>query len=134
MSVSVDPSSAALLSPAFVDLASGAGLLIPNAEEARVLTGEEEPERAAKRLTERIPEVVVTLGEDGALWTDGHAVCLVDAVGGVTVRDSTGAGDAFAAGLIAARLDGAAPKEALAAGCRLAAQAVATPGARPRAL
>jgi sugar/nucleoside kinase (ribokinase family) len=134
MSVSVDPSSAALLSPAFVDLASGARLLMPNAEEARVLTGEEEPERAAKRLTERFPEVVVTLGEDGALWTDGHAVCLVDAVGGVTVRDSTGAGDAFAAGLIAARLDGAAPKEALAAGCRLAAQAVAIPGARPRAL
>jgi sugar/nucleoside kinase (ribokinase family) len=134
MSVSVDPSSAALLSPAFLDLASGAGLLIPNAEEARVLTGEEEPERAAKRLTERCPEVVVTLGEDGALWTDGHAVCLADAVGRVTVRDSTGAGDAFAAGLMAARLDGATPKEALAAGCRLAAQAVATPGARPRAL
>jgi ribokinase len=52
----------------------------------------------------------------------------------VTVLDSTGAGDAFAAGLIAARVSGAAPKEALAAGCRLAAQAVATPGARPRAL
>jgi sugar/nucleoside kinase (ribokinase family) len=134
MTVSVDPSSSALLSPAFLDLADGAGLLIPNAEEARVLTGEEEPERAARRLTERFPEVVVTLAEGGALWTDGDAVCRVDAVRGVTVRDSTGAGDAFAAGLIAARVDGAAPREALAAGCRLAAQAVATPGARPPAV
>jgi ribokinase len=134
MTVSVDPSSAALLSPAFLDLASGAGLLVPNAEEARVLTGDEEPERAARRLTERFPEVAVTLGADGALWTDGGAVCRVEPVGGVTVLDSTGAGDAFAAGLIAARVSGAAPKEALAAGCRLAAQAVATPGARPRAL
>jgi sugar/nucleoside kinase (ribokinase family) len=134
MTVSVDPSSAALLSAAFLDLASGAGLLIPNAEEARVLTGDDEPERAARRLTERFPEVVVTLGEDGALWTDGRAVCRVEAQDDMTVRDSTGAGDAFAAGLIAARLDGAAPKEALEAGCRLAAQAVATPGARPRAL
>jgi sugar/nucleoside kinase (ribokinase family) len=134
MTVSVDPSSAALLSAAFLDLAPGAGLLIPNAEEARVLTGKDEPDRAAKRLTERFPEVVVTLGADGALWTDGRAVCRVRAQDGVTVRDSTGAGDAFAAGLIAARLGGAAPKEALEAGCRLAAQAVATPGARPRAL
>ena len=134
MTVSVDPSSAALLSPAFLDLASGAQLLIPNAEEARVLTGDDEPERAARRLTERFPEVVVTLGEDGALWTDGRAVCRVEARDGVTVRDSTGAGDAFAAGLIAARHDGAAPTDALEAGCRLAARAVATPGARPRAL
>jgi sugar/nucleoside kinase (ribokinase family) len=45
--------------------------------------------------------------------------------------DSTGAGDAFAAGLLAARLDGAAPADALAAGARLAAEAVARPGGRP---
>jgi ribokinase len=134
MTVSVDPSSSALLSPAFLDLASGAGLLVPNTEEARALTGQQDPELAARRLSERFPEVVVTLGVDGALWTDGRAVCRVPAVRGVTVRDSTGAGDAFAAGLIAARLDGATPEEALGAGCRLAAEAVAGPGARPRAL
>ena len=45
--------------------------------------------------------------------------------------DSTGAGDAFAAGLLAARMDGAEPDEALAAGARLAARAVAQPGGRP---
>jgi len=45
--------------------------------------------------------------------------------------DSTGAGDAFAAGLLAARAAGAEPPEALAAACRLAATAVTTPGARP---
>jgi sugar/nucleoside kinase (ribokinase family) len=133
MTVSVDPSSAALLSRHFLDLASGAGLLLPNAEEARALTGEPEPGRAARRLSERFAEVVVTLGERGALWTDGHASCLVPAVAGVAVRDSTGAGDAFAAGLIAARLEGAQPEEALAAGCRLAARAVSRYGARPGA-
>ena len=134
MTVSVDPSSAALLSPAFFDLAAGAGLLVPNAEEARVLTGEGDPELAARRLTERFAEVVVTLGREGALWSDGKALCRVPAVEGVTVRDSTGAGDAFAAGLIAARLDGASPELALLAGCRLAARAVVSPGGRPRAL
>ena len=45
--------------------------------------------------------------------------------------DTTGAGDAFAAGLLAARLAAPAPAEALAAGCALAARAVVTAGARP---
>ena len=132
VTVSVDPSSAALLTPSFLDLAAGADLLLPNAEEAQALTGVADPEPAARRLAKRFPEVVVTLGGDGALWTDGRALCRVPAASEVAVSDTTGAGDAFAAGLIAARLDGAEPREALTAGCRLAARAVATPGARPR--
>ena len=131
MSVSVDPSSAALLSPEFLDHADGAGLLLPNAEEARMLSGEGDPERAARALAARFGEVVVTLGPDGALWTDGKASLRCDAVPVEAVVDSTGAGDAFAAGLLAARMDGAAPAEALAAGAGLAARAVAQPGGRP---
>jgi ribokinase len=77
--VSVDPSSAALLSPAFLELAEGAGLLVPNAAEATALTGERDPERAGRLLAERIPEVVVTLGAAGALWTDGRDLCRVPA-------------------------------------------------------
>ena len=136
VSVSVDPSSAALLSPEFLSLADGAGLLLPNAEEAAALTGRQEPGDAARRLAERFPEVVVKLGAEGALWTNGSDEVRVPAapVGspGGTV-DTTGAGDAFAAGLLAARFGGAAPAQALAAGCALAAQAVSTPGARPPA-
>jgi sugar/nucleoside kinase (ribokinase family) len=130
LSVSIDPSSAALLSSAFLDLAAGADLLLPNADEATALTGEADPERAAARLAERVPEVVVTLGAGGALWTDGRELVRVPSER-ARVLDSTGAGDAFAAGLLAARAEGASPEEALAAGCRLAASAVATFGARP---
>jgi ribokinase len=141
-SVSVDPSSAALLSPAFLDGLEGVGILLPNLEEAAVLSGERDPERAALALARRVPEVVVTLGADGALWTDGRSVCRVKAAGegahggeavsgaGAAV-DTTGAGDVFAAGLLIARLSGAGPEAALRAGCRLAARAVRTPGARP---
>jgi sugar/nucleoside kinase (ribokinase family) len=133
MTVSVDPSSAALLSPAFMDELDGVGLLLPNSEEAAVLSGEQVAERAASALARRVPEVVVTVGAGGALWTDGREACRVDAgeAAGAPPLDTTGAGDAFAGGFLTARLSGAGPEEALRAGCRLAAVAVRTPGARP---
>lgn len=128
--VSVDPSSSALLTADFLDLAGGAGLLLPNASEAHALTGDSDPEAAGRALAKRFGEVVVTLGPDGALWTDGEEVLRAAAVA-VEVEDSTGAGDAFAAGFLHARVSGASTAEALAAGCRLAARAVTGAGARP---
>jgi ribokinase len=133
MTVSVDPSSASLPSPKFLDLAPGADLLLPNAAETAALTAEQDAERGARRLAERVPEVVVKLGALGALWTDGRSVRRVEAVPVAAPIDSTGAGDAFAAGLLAARLDGADPDAAMTAGCRLAAEGVAVSGARPAA-
>jgi ribokinase len=137
MSVSVDPSSTALLGPDFLELAAGADLLLPNAEEAGALSGERSAAAAGRALAARFPEVVVKLGAEGAMWTNGGDEVRVAAAAlpraAVTPVDTTGAGDAFAAGLLAARMTGAAPREALAAACELAAVAVATPGARPPA-
>jgi ribokinase len=130
MTVSVDPSSAALLAGGVEQLGNGVALLLPNAPEAAALTGLDEPAAAARALAESFPEVVVTLGEEGALWTDGDRVLRVGAELAEVV-DTTGAGDAFAAGLLAARVRGAEPEETLEAGCALAASAVATTGARP---
>jgi sugar/nucleoside kinase (ribokinase family) len=137
MTISVDPASAAPLRATGVERVlgwiAGADALLPNLDEARVLTGEDAPEAAARALAARAGarEVVVTLGADGALWTDGHDVARASAPGGVAVVDTTGAGDAFAAGWLAARRTGAAPPDALAAACALGARAVARPGARP---
>ena len=129
--VSVDPSSAAPLAraTAVLEWVAGVTLLLPNRAEAAVLAGTDDPESAACTLTAHAQEVVVKLGAEGALWTDGEAVARVPAPP-VAAADSTGAGDAFAAGLLAARRRGAGPEEALAAGCALAAEAVARPGAR----
>jgi ribokinase len=131
LGVSVDPSSSALLGGGFLDLAEGAALLLPNSSEAYALTGDSDPEAAARALAERFGEVVVTLGPGGALSTDGAEVLRAAAVAVEEVEDTTGAGDAFAAGFLAARVSGGSTAEALAAGCRLAARAVRTAGARP---
>jgi ribokinase len=121
---SLDASSAALLSQrSFAGL--HVDLVRANEAELRALTGDDDP-RALLTLAR---EVVITRA-DGAQWTDGRAVAEAFAEV-VDVVDTTGAGDAFMAGLLAARLDGAAPEDALAAGCAAAAQAVSVAGGRP---
>jgi len=131
--VSVDPSSAAPLArtgpPAFLDWIRGVDVLLPNRDEAAVLTGEADPEAAALALAAHAREVVVKLGAGGALWTDGKRVERAASFP-VPEADTTGAGDAFAAGLLAARVRGADPAAQLAAGCALASRAVARAGAR----
>ncbi|MFF0508407.1 carbohydrate kinase family protein [Streptomyces fimicarius] len=136
--VSVDPASAGFLGELgpkrFLTFAEGAELLLPNADEARLLTGLPGPEAAAAELSRWFPRVVVTLGARGAV---------VAARGEVTGRvpappvrepvDSTGAGDAFTGGFLAALLAGADDLTAAAAGCRAGAEAVATVGGRPPA-
>lgn len=131
LTVSVDPSSAALLAPEFLALAEGADLLLPNADEAVALTGASDPAAAAHELARRFPEVVVKLGADGSLWTDGDEEVSAPVTVATEAVDTTGAGDAFAAGLLAARAGGARPAGSLLAASSLAAEAVARAGARP---
>lgn len=135
LSVSVDAASAAPLvelgPERFLAWTAGAWCLA-NLDEARVLTGLTDPRAAAAALTDRYAEVVVKLGADGALWAGpGRGEPLAAAAEPVQVVDTTGAGDAFAAGFLAARLAGSGPHRALAAGATLAARAVGAVGARP---
>jgi sugar/nucleoside kinase (ribokinase family) len=76
--------------------------------------------------------VVVTRGASGACWVDRDGVRSVPAPS-VDVVDSTGAGDAFNAGLLAAWLTGAGSQAALRAGCAAGAEAVSRRGGRPGA-
>lgn len=135
MTVSVDPSSVALLEAAgaarFLEWTRGADLLLANEAESAALTGSADPHRAAAQLGDTYREVVVKLGADGALWQQGFIGASAPAERGVTVLDTTGAGDAFAAGFLASWLLHPEPESALAAGNRLAALAVGRVGARP---
>jgi sugar/nucleoside kinase (ribokinase family) len=131
--VSLDPASTGPLRTYGVDrwLADTAGvdLLLPNADEARLLTGCADVVDAARALAGRHPAVAVTLGADGALWAAGGTV-VHRAAQPADVVDTTGAGDAFTAGLLSVWLAGGDPAAALDAGLARAAAVVGRPGAR----
>lgn len=133
--VSIDPASSGPLRGYGVERwladTAAATLLLPNAEEARLLTGCADVSDAARTLAGRHPVVAVTLGADGALWAAGD-VLVHRPAHPTQVVDTTGAGDAFAAGLLAVWLADrdADPGGALDAGLARAAEVVRRPGAR----
>ena len=82
------------------ELLEGADLVKLSEEEALLLTGEREPERAAEAVLRRGPRLcAVTLGAEGALLAAGKERVRVPAEPGPVV-DTTGAGDAFWGGLL----------------------------------
>ncbi|MFD5031148.1 carbohydrate kinase family protein [Streptomyces sp. NPDC058405] len=133
--VSVDPASAGFLkelgTDRFLAAVEGVETLLPNADEAELLTGLTDMADAAAELSRRVPVAVVTLGARGALVAEAGAVrARVPPVPARAV-DSTGAGDAFTGAFLAARLGGADAVAAAVEGCRAGARAVTVTGGRP---
>lgn len=82
-----------------------ADIVFPSEREMRMLTGYD-PLRGAKKLLRMGPEIVVcTLGPEGSIVVTKDRVIEVPAVD-VEVVDKTGAGDVFAAGMLAGILRG----------------------------
>jgi ribokinase len=136
LTTSVDAASAAPLrqvgASAFLTWVRGTDLLLANADEAEVLAGPGPAARQAEALTAHARNVVVKQGAAGATWaTRDGPVWSVKPPRPVPVKDPTGAGDAFAAGLLAAWCAGETPEAALAAAAALGAEAVSQVGARP---
>jgi len=125
---SVDPQTAELVAEVgaatFLDWVRGVDLLLPNEIEAEALGGPE-------AILAAVGQVVVTYGADGARW---FAVDREEraAASAVECIDSTGAGDAFNAGLLASWLADADPQQALRAAVEAGSAAAAGLGARPR--
>lgn len=111
------------------DVIDDVDTLLCNEDEARVLTGLDEPERAIAELLARGPRtVVVKLGRRGALAADADGVHRADAVEIPPPHHPVGAGDAFAAGWITSILEGLPVDAALRRGAWCAARVVADPG------
>lgn len=105
--------------------------VVPNRGEAERLTGERDPERAARQLLRLGPRgVVVTLGRHGALVAQGDRIERIPAVA-VHAVDTTGAGDAFLGALAyQAALEPADPFRAARIASYCGALAATRPGAQ----
>ncbi|HEX6453284.1 MAG TPA: ribokinase [Trebonia sp.] len=108
-------------------------IITPNETELRTLadaagTGGDGPaEQAVALVRAGVPNVVVTLGKDGALWAGADGVRTFPAPV-VQAVDTTGAGDAFNAGLAAALARGDSLPDAIEYGCRAGAFCVTRRG------
>jgi len=135
LTTSVDAASSALIrsvgSSQFLSWVGRPTPLFANADEAQVLSGHISTTDAARALSFHCGQVVVKLGADGALWAEDGRASPVPTTP-LNVVDTTGAGDAFAAGFLAARVGGIAPLLATRLAHTYAAQAVMQVGGRPQ--
>jgi ribokinase len=148
MTTSVDVASVGPLADAgaarFLSWIAGADVLLANEQEAALLAGLPEPRAdaddaaalaaaalAAATLCSSVGTAVVKLGARGSyLQGPDGSTAYAEAVP-VDVVDTTGAGDAFAAGFLPAWRAGAGAQLALERGNAAAARVVARLGARP---
>lgn len=117
------------------DFLQSVDCLICNVQEAGVLFSEDysemKPEQlklivAEKVRRARIPGMIVTMGGDGAVYADQSGVNGWCPARKVAVRDTTGAGDAFAAGASIGLTYGKSMEESCQIGSLLAASVIVT--------
>jgi ribokinase len=106
-------------------------ILTPNAGEAAELTGEQDPEAAARALTARTgAPALVTLGPTGALCATTVPGTFVAPAPYVTPVDTTGAGDTFNGALAVALAEGRELRDAVTFAVAAAALSTRAEGAR----
>jgi argininosuccinate lyase len=118
-----------------LELLAEVDVFLPNEAELRALTGIEDVERGATELQAVSGGwVIVKLGADGSLGVGPGGERVAATAESLEVVDSTGAGDAFNAGLIAALGEGHGAGAALGAATALASKIITRPAnARYRA-
>jgi sugar/nucleoside kinase (ribokinase family) len=100
-----------------------------NRDEALAVTGRDHVHEALRDLRKLAPAVVLTLGHAGALVSQHGEVAYVEAFP-VHPVDTTGAGDAFAAGFLYGRVTGASPFQCGRLGAYFASRVITQIGPR----
>jgi sugar/nucleoside kinase (ribokinase family) len=108
-------------------------ILFGNEDEIRHLTGDDDLDACIAGLEASVKTLVVTKGAEGAIAVEGGLRVAVAAAPVPKVVDTTGAGDLFAAGFLAARCRGSDLAHCLDAGAKCAAEVIGHFGARPEA-
>jgi sugar/nucleoside kinase (ribokinase family) len=108
-------------------------LLFANEDEVQHLTGSADLEHALEELSAKVASLIVTRGAAGAIGIENGERVEIDAAPVGQVVDTTGAGDLFAAGFLAARCRGHGLERCLESGALAAAEVISHFGARPEA-
>lgn len=117
------------------DLLKATACIVCNQQEAGILFSEDydhlQPDEMEKVLREKataakIPRMVVTMGEKGAVYVDKDGASGFCPAQRVKVKDTTGAGDSFFAGVAIGLTYGKTLAQACEIGTRLAASVIAT--------
>ena len=103
LTISVDPPPASLIRDfgveAFRDELGSVDWIFPNLEEGRTLSGKRAPERIVDSLAQSFSVGALTMGKEGSLAWSGSKRAHAK-VAPLKAADTTGAGDAFAAGFV----------------------------------
>ena len=117
---------------AFVDLcAASVDVVFANAEEARLLTGEQDLDAVIRAMGELCEYAIITNGASGALIVVRGEATRTPSVPVENVVDTTGAGDAFAAGYLAGMVRNESIEVSARLGAAAASATIAQWGPRP---
>jgi len=108
-------------------------VLFANEDEAMLLAGAGDLDGALAKLSPLVATLVVTRGPAGAMAIERGSRIEIPAAPVEKVVDTTGAGDLFAAGFLAARCRARPLERCLEAGAQAAAEVISHFGARPEA-
>lgn len=135
IAIAIDPASVGFLAEIgpenFRAWIGEADWLFANESEAEVLSGEADHEQQMRHLGEQFTQVVIKRGRFGASLGGKGGIRLNRPAPTVDVADTTGAGDAFAAGFIAALMRKESEDVCLESGILSGARAVQVLGGQP---
>ena len=123
-------SDPAIARRAFSEVLPLIDLALPTSEDEQALFGDEDLGRCvARHRAAGIDEIVIKRGARGCVVCIADDCIEIPPPSVVEPVDTTAAGDSFNAAYLAARIRGAAPREAALAGHRLAGAVILSPGA-----
>lgn len=106
-------------------------IALPSFDDEARLWGDTGPEATRSRFqAEGVTEIAVKDGPGAVLWASGQDSGTTPTPRATELRDTSGAGDAFNAGYLAARLKNQNIQQAIAHGQKLAKEVLRHPGAR----
>ncbi|MBE7732949.1 carbohydrate kinase family protein [Devosia faecipullorum] len=136
IAIGIDPASTGFLDEVgpqrFRDWVGAADWLFANESEAELLTGKAGIEEQVRELGHQFTQVVIKRGPLGAVIGGEGGIAHSLPAPPVKVLDTTGAGDAFAGGFIAALMGGAGLDTCLARGIEAGGRAVQFVGGQPQ--